>query len=76
MISESKFPIKVAKEKSRPQCGRAHGVDRPNTSSIIFTGNLSDFYSSDLGTSQVETNNYGLTDLSDGIIKGKGRNSS
>lgn len=73
---ESRTLVLVSREKPNLRCERQWNIDNPNNSSLFSTGNLSNFCSADVGTTQIGTRNCGLTDWSGGSTKRMGRNSS
>lgn len=70
----SKVSVRIPKEKPFLRCRKPQSIDHPDTFSILFTGNFSDFRSSDFRTTQDATKNCGSIGLSDRRIGGRDRN--
>lgn len=69
-----KSPVRVSEEKTLSWAEEPRSIDRPNSSSLLSAGDLSNLRPSDLGAPQDPTKNCGSMDLSDGAINGKRRN--
>lgn len=68
MISDSKVSVAVPKENLVLRYEQARNMCSPNTSIILYTENLSDFPSSDMGTTHDATANCSSMGASDASI--------